>query len=238
MRGVTSTFRPLVAPLLAAFLGMLVGCGTPGRNVTVDVDAAPVPHPSRLVALEVGRLLSADPAASRLAERRLTALDAEGQAALLEHAGLIPMERDPRWLNVLEENHSLGDLMPEEYLEFLLWKVSREETFYVMKAQGRLLDLARSDPGVLLARLEKGGRGTEAIAVALAMAGEARAVPPLLRRYRTARTPEERRVAAEALTLIAGEERRPRLRGAPREIARDADEVETWYGTYAGGERR
>ena len=204
-------------------------CGTPGRNVPADLPDAPRPVEAHLVAKEVGRLLSADPSVSRAAERRLMRLGDEGRAALLAHASRIPEERDPRWLHVLDENHALPPLPLEEELDFLLWKVSRPESFYVAKAQGRLLDLARVNPDRLLVRLDRGGRGVEAVAVALAMAGEMRAVEPLLERYRKGRTPHERRVAAEALGVLVGEERRPRPQGRPDEIQRDAQIIENWY---------
>ncbi len=99
-----------------------------------------------------------------------------------------------------------------------------------MKAQARLLDLARTQPDLLLARLDRGGRGAEAIAVALAMAGERRAVPPLLARYRNARTPDERRVAAEALGATRRRRAPARVcRDSNAEIQRDADAIERWY---------
>jgi hypothetical protein len=208
---------------------LVPACGTPGRNVIVDLEDAPEPLPSRLVAQEVARQLSSDPEASSRAAAALTTLDEEGREALLEHAAGIPNERDPRWLNVLDENRALPDLPPEALVDFLLWKVSRPEPFYVMKAQSRLLDLARSEPDVMLARLAAGGRGAEAIAVALALAGERRAVLPLLARYRGARNDQERRVAAEALARLVGEERRPRLQGSAQDIEQDAQEILEWY---------
>lgn len=229
MIGRATPVRLSVAPLMGL---VLIACGTPGRNVPVELEPAPKPLPSRLVALEVGRLLSADTDESRAAERRLTTLDEAGRAALLEHAARIPLERDPRWLNVLDENHALPPLPPEEEMEYLLWKVSREEPFYVMKAQSRLLDLARTQPDLCLARLARGGRGAEAIAVALALAGELRAVRPLLARYVSASTLEERRVAAESLGRLLGDDLRPRLQGGVDEIRHDADAIERWLAEH------
>lgn len=220
-----------VCLLVAVAVLAASGCGTPGRNVPVDVGQAPEPHPDRLVALEAGHLLSADPEESLAAERRLTTLDEIGRRALQRHADAIPNERDPRWLNVLEENQMLPPLPPAADLEYLLWKVTRDESFYVTKAQGRLLVLAGTHPDLLLDRLARGGRGTESLAVALAMARETRAVPPLLARYRGARSPAERRVATEALALLAGEAHRPRLTGTEAQIERDAAEIQRWYST-------
>jgi hypothetical protein len=212
-----------------------LGCGTPGRNVVVELDSAPKPLEASLVAHEVGRLLSADPDVSSHAEGRLTSLNEDGRQQLAAHAARIPDERDPRWLFVLDENHALMPLPPEEELDYLLWKVTRPETFYATKAQARLLDLARAEPELMLRRLDRGGQGVEAVALALAMAGETRVVPPLLARYRHARTPHERRVAAEALGAIAGEENRPRPSGLEPEIQRDADAVERWYRSLGDG---
>jgi hypothetical protein len=213
--------------LLAALA--LASCGTPGRNVIVDLEPAPVPPEPQFVARDVGRLLSADRGESLGAERRLTALDAAGRAALAEHAQRIPEERDPRWLHVLDENDLLPPLPANVHLDYLLWKSRRAEDFYVMKAQARLLDFAGRDPDAMLARLEAGGAGAEALAVALALAGERRAVPPLLARYRFASSEGERRVAAEALGRLLGEQRRPRALGSPEEIEQDARAVERWY---------
>ena len=225
----TTLVRLLAATCLAV---LLPGCGTPGRNVPVELAAAPEPLASRLVGTEVGRLLSADPEQSRAAERRLTALDEQGREALLQHAAKIPSERDPRWLNVLDENHALPPLPTDQELEYLLWKVSRQESFYVMKAQSRLLDLARTQPDLLIARMARGGRGAEALAVALALADEKRAIGPLLARYENARTLEERRVAAESLARLVGDDLRPRLQGSDAEIQSDAQAIRSWLAQH------
>ncbi len=224
------TLARCLGPALLAvlFAGLLAACGTPGRNVPVELAAAPEPLASSLVGQQVGRLLSADPDESRRAERRLTALDEAGREALLAHAAKIPTERDPRWLNVLDENRALPPLSSEQELEYLLWKVSREEPFYVMKAQSRLLDLARTQPGLLVARMARGGRGAEAIAVALALADERRAIRPLLARYENARSLQERRVAAESLAQLLDDDLRPRLQGSDAQIRSDADAIRRW----------
>jgi hypothetical protein len=225
-----------ILSVCVALAAATAACGTPGRNVRVALDDAPELPAERLVALDVGRLLTSDPAESLEAERRLTALDEDGRAALLAHAKRIPAERDPRWLHVLDENQALPPLTPNEELAYLSWKVTRSEPVYVMKAQGRLLDLARRQPALMLARLEAGGLGAEAVAVALALAGEQSAVPILLDRYRGARTVDERRAAVEALTRLVGEERRPRLQGSRADIDRDAESIRRWWETK-GGER-
>ena len=213
---------------LAAFLLLLAACGAPGHHVPIDVPAAQPPAETTLVARDVGWLLTSDPHRSRAAMERLTRLDAEGVEALQAHAARIPSERDPRWLHVLDENHVLPALETEEELEFLLWKVDQKEAFYVMKAQSRLLDLAATSPEALVKRLEQGGDGTEALAVALAMRGEAQSVPVLLARYRAAETTVQRRVAAEALGHVVGEDLRPRTQGAPEELEQDAQQIERW----------
>jgi hypothetical protein len=217
----------------AALLALLVpACATPGRNVIVEVAPAPAPGEARLVALEVGRLLSADADASRAAETWLSRLDAPGRDALSEHAARIPGERDPRWLHVLDENgllaESVPDLAPGDELVYALWKAGRPEGSYAMKAQSRLLDLARRSPETLLGHLERGEPGAEVVAVALALAGERRAGRPLLQRYRAARSDAERRAAAEALGLLAGQGRRPRVRGSAADLEKDALVVERW----------
>lgn len=223
---------PIRALAVLALVGLGAACGTPGRNVPVELAAAPEPLASRLIGREVGLLLSADPDESLRAERRLTALDQDGRRALLAHAAVIPHERDPRWLNVLDENHALPPLSTNQELDYLLWKASREESFYVMKAQSRLLDLARTQPDALIARMARGGRGAEALAVALALADERRAILPLLARYENARTLDERRVAAESLAHLVGNDRHPRLQGSDAEIRRDADAIREWLAAH------
>lgn len=226
-----------------AVLALLAGCGTPGRNVPVDVPAAVVPTPSERVAEEVGRLLSSDPRESADAERRLLLLDEKGRVALRLHADTIPKERDPRWWNVLHENHMLPELTPEERLGFLLWKSRRPEPTQAMKAQNGLLELAHEEPDLLIERLRAAAAAppgdprqaeVEPLGIALAVARVDRAVPALVEVYRAARTLEVRRAAAEALALLAGEERRPRAQGSPTELARDADAITTWYRTHGG----
>jgi hypothetical protein len=207
---------------------LLTACSTPGRNVQVHLPEAEGPSREAAIEADVGRLLSADPVASAAAARRLQALDDQGVDALLVVAARIPDERDPRWLNVLDENHALVPLTTEEQLDFLVWKATRTDRFGVMKAQNRLVDLARAEPDAVLARLRRGGPGVPSLAVALALAGERRAVGPLLARYRRAAGPEERRALAEAIAVLAGEDLRPPTEGSPAAIERAAQSVETW----------
>jgi hypothetical protein len=208
--------------------------------VPVQVPAARGPTPSDEVAREVGRLLAADPRASKEAETRLVTLDERGRKALAEQAKRIPGEHDPRWLNVLDENQMLPELAPDRRVEFLLWKAARPEPFYSMKAQSGLLATAHAEPDVLIERLRRGVRegsreGIEPLVVALGVARSERAVPVLLALYRTGADTPERRAAAEALALIAGEERRPRVAGTSTELARDASTIEDWYRSRSGG---
>lgn len=206
----------------------LAACATPGRNVPVAVPAARAPTAEERIAADVGRLLSSDPRASAAAAERLRYLDEGERDALLAHARTIPMERDPRWLHVLDENHALPPLPPAEEVDFLVWKAARDDPYDVMKAQSRLLDLARARPEVLLDRLASGAPGTEPVAVALTLAGEVRALRPLLARYRAARTPAERRILAEAMTPLVGEALRPPSDGPPAALESAARAVEAW----------
>jgi HEAT repeat protein len=215
-------------PLLLATLA-LGACGTPGLTVPVDVEDAPVPGTDLLVAREVGRLLTADPELSAEAERRLTTLDEAGRRALLAHAARIPSERDPRWLHVLDENHALGPLPPQEEVAYLLWKVTRDEPVYVRKAQGRLLEMARAEPDVLLRTLSRAAEGADEVGLALALAGEERAVPLLLDRYEGTESVEVRRASAESLSRLVGDDLRPRVTGSRAGIRRDAEAIRAWW---------
>ena len=223
-----------VAPRLLLVLLLIVGpaCRGGSRRVSLDLPQAPQPLATDLVGAQVGRLLSADEAASRAAENRLTTLDADGQKALLRHAETIPEERDPRWLLVLEENHALPELAASDEIAYLVWKAGRAETYYVMKAQGRLLDLARTNPDDVLRALETGAEGRDVLAVALALAGERRAFPPLRALYAEATSPADRRVAAEALTQLTGGEVQPRVLGSPADIAASAERLDAWWETH------
>ncbi len=218
--------RALPAALL---LSLLAACASSGRGVPLAVEPARRPLPADLVAADVGRLLSPDAEASSAALARLTTLDEAGREALQAYARTIPDERDPRWLLVLDENHQLPALDPDTEVRYLAWKSSLPDRVFAWKGEGRLLELARTHSDALLRRLEAGGEGAAAVAVALALSGDRRAVPALLARYRAARTPAERREAAEALTAVAGEGRRPREDGTPAEIAQDADAIERWW---------
>ena len=103
------------------------------------------------------------------------------------------------------------------------------------RAQSGLLDLARSNPEILLAKLaDRSCPARDAIAVALADAGEARAIPALVDLYRASGTPAERRAAALALGKLAGEARKPRLDATDIERERDADRLLAWYRTTGG----
>ena len=214
------------ATLLLLWLG---ACGSPGRDLVVDVPDVPVIVPRYEVGAEVGRLLSADPTSSQDAEARLIALVEEPRERFLAYAASLQGERDMRLLHVLDEHHALPELTPTERLDFLLWKAARPERFYVMKAQSRLMEMAREDPAPLIARLREAGPGSDMLGVALAMSGRREAFPVLLDRYRAAPTPGERAGLAEALGILAGEERRPRATGSAAEIARDAAALEAWY---------
>lgn len=217
-------------PTATLFVLLLLGaCGTPGQDLAVDVTPAPVLPASYPVGEEIGRLLSADPAASEAAEARLIALDGARREQLLVYARTLPTERDLRWLHVLDEHHALPDLTATERLEFLLWKAARPERTYAMKAQSGLMDMARADPTPLIEHVRAGRPGTETLAVILGVTQTRAAFPALLDRYRGARTRREREAAAEALGMLWGTGRKPRLSGAPGEIARDADMLETWY---------
>jgi hypothetical protein len=221
--------------VVCATLALLAGaCAAPVRTGTIAVPPPQAPLERDRLAARVGDLLSADPVRSLDAERRLSALDDAERRTLAEVAATIPHERDPRWLNVLDENHALPALSAEERLDFLLWKSARVEPFYAMKAQSRLLDLARERPEVLEQRLARPGPQRPDVAIALALAHGPRRVPALVAFYRDARTVAERRGAAEAIALAVGEERRPRPDGTPVEVARDADAVERWWRSHGG----
>lgn len=219
--------RPLAWTIL--LLGVLTACGSPGRNIPVDVQAAPEIPPRLRMGEEVGRLLSPEPQVSKAAERRLMALDEEGRDRLVTYAGTLEGERDVRLLNVLDEHHALPDMPVDQTLDFLIWKAARPERFYVMKAQSRLLDLTRRDPKAVMARARRGGPGFEMLAVVLASSGTREAVPVLVERYRRTTESEERAAAAAALARLTDGAVQPRPAGPRQEIARDAQAVEDWY---------
>lgn len=213
-------------------LGLLIlvpACRDGSRRVSIALPDAPEPLARDLVAAEVGRLLSADSTVSRAAEVRLTSLDAEGRTALLRHAERIPLERDPRWLLVLEENHALPPRPAEEEILYLLWKARRPETFYVMKAQNRLLDLARSNPDAVLEALETERDDADVLVVALALAGEQRAFLPLRTLYAEATSVDQRRAAAEALDQLTAGAVKPRAMGSATDIQADVDRLDAWW---------
>ena len=222
--------------LLLALLLSAAGCRSGAPRVSIDLPPAPEPLARDLVAAEVGRLLSADTAASRQAEQRLTSLDHEGRMALSDHAERIPAERDPRWLLVLEENHLAPALPPKEEIAYLLWKSQRAETFYVMKAQNRLLELARSEPDAMLLALDAKPPGDDVLLVALALAGERRAFPRLRDRYAAAETAAARRGPAVALTQLTGSEVTPRVQGSPTDIQSDVGRLDAWWAEHQPGD--
>lgn len=216
-----------------AILGVLLlgcaACGAPGRDLVVRVDPAPLMPADYPVGAEIGRLLSADPDISEAAEARLIALDGAAKDGLVAYVATLGAERDLRLLHVLDEHHALPALPVEAQLDFLLWKAARPERFYVMKAQSRLIDLARADPAPLIARLERGAPGSDVLAVVLAVSETRSAFPVLVDRYRNAFSGAERAAAAEALGMLAGQTRRPRATGSPAQIARNADALDAWY---------
>lgn len=214
-----------ILPLLL----LLTACGTPGQDLRVDVAPAPVLPASYPVGEDVGRLLSADPDVSGAAEARLLALDGERREALLTYAKTLPRERDLRWLHVLDEHHALPELAPEDRLDFLLWKTARPERTFAMKAQSQLMDMAREDPTPLIARMRAGEPGSDVLAIVLGVTQTRSAFPALLDRYRNAYDVGQRAAPAEALGMLVGSGRAPRVNGSPQEIARDADALESWY---------
>ena len=216
------------AALLLAVL-LCPACGTPGQDLDVRVQPAPQVQPEYLVGAEVGRLLSPDDQVSKAAERRLVALTGERKDRLLTYVATLEGERDVRLLNVLDEHHALPEMTTQEQIEFLLWKASQPERFYSMKAQSRLIDIARRDPQALIDRLDQGGPNVDVLGVVLAITRTEEAVPALLRRYRTTRDSRARSATAEALGMIAGDERRPRPSGRAQDIERDAAAIEAWY---------
>ena len=98
-----------------------------------------------------------------------------------------------------------------------------------MKAQSRLIDLAKTNPDPIIARVRADAPGADVLGVVLAITRTLPAVPALIERYRSTADPRSRAAAAEALGLFAGEEFRPRPSGSPTEIGRDAETLEAWY---------
>lgn len=219
----------LLAGLLGACSSALFGCGTPGQDLQIHPEPAPRISQEVQVGAEVGRLLSADPDVSKSAERRLIALTGEDLERFLAYARTLQGEHDLRLLNVLDEHHALPSLETEALLDFLLWKSTRPERFYRMKAQSRLIDMATSDPRPLIRRLGVGGTEVNVLAVVLAITRTEAAVPTLLQRYRTTADSASRAAAAAALGMIAGEEYRPRPSGRQQDLDRDAASIEAWY---------
>lgn len=194
-----------------------------GSSVPVVLEAPHAPDASTRVSLAVGDLLSADPARSAAAERRLLALDEEERAALVRHAARIATERDPRWLHVLDEAALLPALSPGERTAFLLWKAQRPEPSFAMRAQAGLVEQARQDPRPLLAELARGTPAVDALVAALVVAERRDVVPALTQRYLATDDEDERRELAEALASLVGEDLRPRPSGSPEQRAGDAE---------------
>jgi len=207
----------------------LVACGTPGQDLDVRAQRAPQVAESVQIGSEVGRLLSPDPEVSLSAEKRLVALTGKDLEGFLAYAESLEGERDMRLLNVLDEHHALPTMSAEDKVEFLLWKSARKERFFMMKAQSRLMDMARDDPSPLIARLARGGREADVLGVALAVTHTEAAIPVLIDRYRRTTDRGSRAAAAEALGVLAGDSLRPRTSGRPQDIGRDADALEAWY---------
>ncbi len=213
----------------------LAACTSEAKRVPLDVPAARAPSVEVRIADEVARLLSPDVRESDDAARALSGLDDEDRKALARHAAKIPTERDPRWLSVLDGNGLFADAGPAARADLLAWQASRTDARLVWRAQSGLLDLARSNPEILLARLrDPACPARDAIAVALADADEKRAIPALIDLYRTPRTPAERRAATLALGRLAGADRQPRFDATPVERERDADRLLAWYQTGGG----
>lgn len=226
--------RRLHVLTLAVPMPLLACCA--GKCVPIDVPPAQAVSEDDRVARQVGRLLSSDADAVRAAEASLTRLDADGRKALEAQAKRIPNEKDPRWLRVLDENQMLPDLSVDERIDLWLWACSRPEKWIVMKAQDRLLVLAREHPEAFIARLSAPGEGREILVIALAHAGRRDAVPVVLEIYKNPTNAREQKAAAEALAILAGEERRPRADGTPEEKARDAARLEAWWKQTEGSD--
>jgi hypothetical protein len=229
---VTVTNAAIPLALLAAFAA---ACSS-GSRLPVDVPPPRLATAEEDVATLVGTLLGPSAEASLRAEKSLLALPSDRDAAILAHARRIPHERDPRWLHVLDERGLLDaspapldpPLSASERLDLVLWKAARGDRALLLKAQSRLLEIARSDPGSLEERLRRPGPARDVVAVALANADDRAAVPALLALYRTATSREERRAAATAIGRLAGEEVRPRASGPDEELERDAQRVDAW----------
>lgn len=210
-------------------------CAAPEKRVRLDVPAAEAPTSATRVGEEVAKLLSPDVATSDAAARVLEGLDEDGRKALAAHAKTIPNEPDPRWLTALEFNGLLTGLAPSARVRLLCWQSAQRDARRVWRAQSGLLDLARSHPDALLAALaDPACLSRDAVAVALADAGERRAIPALVEIYRSPTNLAEGRAASLALGRLAGSERRPRDDATDADRARDADRLLTWYRTTGG----
>lgn len=242
MRASTSPGRPrprprrAVSPVWAwAIAALTPACSAPEKRVPLDVPGARAPTTTARVGEEVARLLGSDRAASEAAARELEHLDDDGREALAAHAKTIPLETDPRWLSVLDFHGLLPDAGPAARARLLGWQASRRDKSLVWRAQSGLLDLARTQPDALIGVLgDAAYPARDAVAIALADAGEKRSVPALVELYRAPRTPVERRAASLALGRLAGEERRPRVDATDAERARDVERLLAWYRESGG----
>jgi|GEM_PF-1927027 len=217
--------RPVAILLTFACVLGTSACGSLETSSHVRVPPAVPAATSTVVARAVGELLSGDPERSAAAEKRLLVLDEAELQELSLLAERIPAERDPRWLHVLDE-HQLGpQLRAEERVAFLLWKAARPEPFFAIKARAGLAEQARRDPAPLVAALEAGLSGGEALAVALAVAGRREAVPALADRFVVAEDESERRALIEVLTRLLGEETRLRATAPRDEREREAQRL-------------
>jgi hypothetical protein len=203
---------PAAAALLAA-LAAGSACAAAGPRRPLELPAGVPPPAPDAVAAEVGRLLSADAQASREAEARLLALDADGRAALGAYASTLPREDDPRWLHVLDALGMWGERDLERRVSLDVWRAGRDDPATSMRGQAGLLEAARASPDALVARLSGDGPGRDAVALALGAAGIRDAVPALIAYFAAARTARDRRAAAEAIARLAGEDLRPRWYG-------------------------
>ena len=84
----------------------LAACGTPGQDLKIQLEPAPVISTEIQIGAEVGRLLGPDPEISKAAEKRLIALTGEALERFLTYARTLEGERDMRLLNVLDEHHA------------------------------------------------------------------------------------------------------------------------------------
>jgi hypothetical protein len=228
--------RFLAASVLAGGVGaVLAACKSGVMPTAVDVPPATPPTAAEDVARWSGAFLSGEPDVARDAEDALLSLDDAHKEALRAQAARAPLERDPRWLLVLDENGVLGTATDAERLEVLLAKGRHRSRVVASRGADELLRLAREEPARLVERLRGPGPGREVLAVALSKAGESSAVPALLALYRSPSTPEERRGAAFALARLVPTAPTPRPDGDAAEREEDATLVDEAWRAAGGG---